>query len=419
MENSLLKNIVGSLNKPAFSKFIYDLWCFKDTVLDSETVKTYYLPKIGNNIFESYKTKYTTNDKIVIDRQIYNLVLPFFYPLELFKETNTVKINDYQLFQYLKKYKRTVEKRYSAWFYPTDGMYYMPNISFVSNYSELNENIYQDIIIPYFEKLIDIVGLDAQTTIGTIDSFFELEKKTTEQVFFQFIEKYKSEIVISFNEDISINEFISEKYLTNGVLKKSLSPCEPIFQFRNKNDIIKEFEQLIASNSSEAKLEAFLKKYFEEIFWEYDRIETQIWLKFPELDINNKNRRLDIFLRNAVTQDWELMELKKPIKLTKTERDIPVFVNAVHVGIQQIQNYKRLLTQDSVKRKFATQGIEYYEPEYRLVIGRKPDISLSQWRNLKKSNENDLKILTYDDILNGLKIRADVQNQLIKHFDKS
>lgn len=144
----------------------------------------------------------------------------------------------------------------------------------------------------------------------------------------------------------------------------------------------------------------------------YDKIETQIWLKFPELDINNKNRRLDVFLRNAITHDWELMELKKAdIKLTKTVRDIPVFVNAVHEGIQQIRNYKRILNQDNVKKIFASQGIEYYEPEYRLVIGRNPDIPLEQWRHLKKSNENGLKIITYDEIIDSLKYGLMIQNE--------
>jgi len=87
---------------------------------------------------------------------------------------------------------------------------------------------------------------------------------------------------------------------------------------------------------------------------------------------------------------------------------IPVFVNAVHNSIQQIQNYKRILSQDNVKRKLALDGIEYYEPEYRLVIGRNPDISLAQWRNLKKSNENGLKISTYDELLKEAEKRSDL-----------
>jgi hypothetical protein len=180
--------------------------------------------------------------------------------------------------------------------------------------------------------------------------------------------------------------------------------------------LVKEFEQLLSCNPREAKLEAFLKKYFKEIFEGYDRIETQVWLKFPDLDIGNKNRRLDVFLRNTASHDWELFELKKAIQLTHTYQDIPVFVNAVYLGIEQIRNYKRILSQDKVKKMFALQGIEYYEPEYRLLIGRNPDIPINQWRNLKKSHENDLKIFTYDDILNGMRDRYITQNQFFNKF---
>ena len=415
MDEMILKNIIASLNKPAFSRFVYNLWYLKKSNIEIESVKTQYLPKIGNNIFEHHKIKYTTQDKILINKQIYTLVIPFFYPIELFHNIENIKIVDTVLLQYLKKYKRITDKRHSSWLWTVDGNYYIPNIAFVSNYLGLNEDIYQDKIIPAFQELINEIEFDAQAAVGTIDSFFELEKEATQQAFYQFINNYQFDIAISFNNDISVNKFISGKYLSNGVLKNSLNPCEPIFQIKRKNDIIAEFEYLIRMNSSEAKLEMFLKKYYQYILGNnYDRIETQLWLKFPELDICNKNRRLDIFLRNAINQDWELVELKKAnIKLTKTERDIPVFVNAVHNSIQQIQNYKRILSQDNVKRRLALDGIEYYEPEYRLVIGRNPDISLTQWRNLKISNENGLKISTYDELLKEANKRYDLLNDNI------
>jgi hypothetical protein len=189
MEENLLRNIITSLNKAAFSKFIYDLWCFKDSSVGLESSKTYSLPKIGDNIFEHYQTQYTTKEKIMIDRQIYNLVIPFFYPLDLFNNPNSIIINDTQTLQYLKKYKRIVDKRHSSWFYPTDGMYYIPNIAFITNYSGLHEDVYQNVLIPAFEKLIDEIGLDAQTAIGTVDSFIEREKDITMKVFHQFFEK--------------------------------------------------------------------------------------------------------------------------------------------------------------------------------------------------------------------------------------
>jgi hypothetical protein len=212
MEDSILKNIITSFDKDAFSKFIYDLWSFKASDTDTEMTQTYYLPQIGNGIFEHYKTEYTTKEKIMTGKQIYTLIFPFFYPLELFKETNTVKIHDNQLLQCLKKYQQIVFERHSAWFYPTDGMYYMPNIAFISNFAGLSENTYQDIIIPHFEELVNRIKLDAQIAIGTVDSFLALEKGTVEKVLSLFMEKYKSGIVISFNDsDMSIGEIYIRK----------------------------------------------------------------------------------------------------------------------------------------------------------------------------------------------------------------
>jgi hypothetical protein len=122
--------------------------------------------------------------------------------------------------------------------------------------------------------------------------------------------------------------------------------------------------------------------------------------------MNNKERRLDIFLRNSVIRDWELFELKKPIKLVNNYRDIPVLANQVHSSIQQLRNYENILGQEKVKNHFKKEGIEYYYPELRLVIGRSPDIPIEQWRWLQATNNSSrLKIITYDDILKEMEAR--------------
>lgn len=103
-------------------------------------------------------------------------------------------------------------------------------------------------------------------------------------------------------------------------------------------------------------------------------------------------------MRNSVTYDWELYELKRPsVKLTKTVRDVPMFTSEVHAAISQVKNYKRLLSQDSVRRQFEKEGIEYFEPEIHLVIGRHPDITNEQWRRIV-ADESALKILSYGNL---------------------
>jgi len=406
MNNALLKDLLATFNRDTFSKFIFNFWKLHDSENEHRIGETCYLPKIGDNIFETKTIKYIESNT-AIDSQNFNLVIPFFYPSELFNKNDKI-FQDPTLLSNLKKYKRLINKRVTEWYWPQDGQYNMPIISFVSNYSGLEKEIYFERIIPAFQSMIDKIELDAQAAVGSIDSFIELNKDTLDIAVERFFKDFTSELAISFEGEISVNDFTSEKYLTNGVLQNSLNPCEPIFVNRkyDKIEIIKEFESILNSGKTESQLEKFLTKYYKEIFGvHYDRIESQIWLKVPELDINNKDRRLDIFLRNSIERDWELFELKRETKLTRSYRDIPTFCSEINLAIQQVKNYKRILNQDKVKSLLSKQGIEYYEPEYRLVVGNKPDISTSQWRWLKKTNENDLKILTYEDILSEMKMR--------------
>lgn len=126
---------------------------------------------------------------------------------------------------------------------------------------------------------------------------------------------------------------------------------------------------------------------------------------FSEFDIGNKERRLDIFMRNSISKDWDIYELKRSsVKLTKTKSDVPMFVSAVHDAMTQLRNYKRILNQDKVKREFEAKGIKYYNPQFNLVIGKKPNISDEKWRWLL-SHQSDLNIITYDELLNSAKER--------------
>ena len=183
--------------------------------------------------------------------------------------------------------------------------------------------------------------------------------------------------------------------------------------------LISEFQSLLNGNPSEKKLERFLVQYFREIFgYRYDRIEAQVWLRFPELDIANKPRCLDMFLRNSVEGDWDLFELKKCTKLTRTYRDIPVLTAEIHSAIQQLKGYGTLLSQDHVRRYFASQGMEYYQPSLHLVVGRSPEIPTAQWRWLKATHGRDIKLITYDELIKEMLARLEI----LKHeepFDVS
>lgn len=118
-------------------------------------------------------------------------------------------------------------------------------------------------------------------------------------------------------------------------------------------------------------------------------------------------------MRNSISKDWDIYELKRSsVKLTKTKSDVPMFVSAVHDALTQLRNYKRILSQDKVKRKFEAKRIKYYNPQFNLVIGKKPNISDEKW-NWLLSHHSDLNIITYDNLLESAKKRLDTLKSLI------
>ncbi|OFX34295.1 MAG: hypothetical protein A2X08_17265 [Bacteroidetes bacterium GWA2_32_17] len=405
IDKDSIKLMLSRLDKSAFTKFIFELFGQSDFDKDYEHQKTYYLKKFGENIIEQNYI-----DRKEQHSQGYKLIIPFFEPFDLFKNIENSNVGFNEMKQLFKYYKRITNNRYAGWRFWVDGNYNMPDIKFVTNYSGFDENIYQDILFPKFENFVEQFELDSRIMIGSLDSFFSLNPEGTCNAFNRFMKKYENEISISIIDDqYKVQGHYCEKYFNNGVLKNSLLPCEPLVSFNliDESQVIAEFEFLLNNHSKENELEAFLKKYYKNLFGsDYDRIETQLWLKFPDLDINRKNRRLDIFLRNSVARDWELFELKRAINIIKNKKDIPSFTSAFTTALQQIRDYDRILGQDLVKRTLAKDGIEYYNPELRLVIGRTPDISIEKWRWLKKSNERELKIITYDELFDGMKSRS-------------
>ena len=155
----------------------------------------------------------------------------------------------------------------------------------------------------------------------------------------------------------------------------------------------------------------------KEIFGgKYDRVEAQIWLRFPDLDITGKERRMDVFMRNSISMDWDLFEIKNPIRLIRNYRDVPVMVAEVSHAITQLKNYSRLLSSRKVKETLKQSGIEYCEPTLNLVIGRKPQISLEQWRWLLSSQDKDVRLITFDDLFSEMKIRLTDHARFIKQL---
>lgn len=405
MNLDILKKLLSRLNKYAFESFAL--------ALVNETGLPFFpATEAGQGVYyrELSLSKGTS---------FHSVLVTHFLPIDLFKEPAKVDIADPFLVERL----RNIQRIYNGKTSPLGLLEpllveedQLQSLSFLTNLANIEREVYEKDLIPKYERLIREVGIEAAGRINSFDTLFEFNSDKMEEAFKHFMLKNKDGLSLSLDdpEQACIESFTFERNLSRGVLQGSKSPCEPVFiSSSGKDDILAEFESLIRKESKEAELEGFLVAHYKDVFgFEYDRIETQLWLKFPQLDIAGKNRRLDIFLRNSIENDWEIIEIKRVIELTSTYRDIPVLTHEITFAIQQIKNYASILSQESVRRKLARAGIEYYYPSLRLVVGKRPQIGHEQWRWLKSSNEKDVKITTFDELLDEMRLRLNQRNKL-------
>lgn len=397
MELETIKNLLSRLNHHAFESFIIEF--SHDPGFPFVPV-----PEAGQGVY------YQELPQAYGDT-LQSVFITHFLPIELFKKPDKVDIADPSLVERLRNVQRIYDKKTGYFGLVSPELIEaerLQSIAVLTNFTGIDKETYDKALIPKYEKLISDIGITARMGIGSFDSFTELNPKRTREAFEHFVLRNKDGLSLSLDPDhISVENFTFERNLFAGVLHGSKTPCEPAFTSSIiKEDILLEFESLIRKETKEADLEKFLAAHYKEVFgFKYDRVETQLWLRFPEIDISGKNRRLDIFLRNSIEKDWEIVEIKRVVKLNSTYRDVPVLAHEITSAMQQLKNYCRILGQDSVRRKFAAEGMEYYYPSLRLVVGERPQISLEQWRWLKSSNENDMKITTFDELLDEMKLR--------------
>jgi hypothetical protein len=407
MQHDRLRRILSSLNKDSFNHLIYEMWRTDNVDQETSHVSLKKMPRLGDGVFEQRKIRWEDPGGAK-SAQAFNLVVPFYTPIELLLSTSDIKLSLTREAEIARRYNLSIKRRSRSWYWPQDGQFSFPRVQFVSNISGIDKQDYLDNILPKLDELLRPYDFLDGVEIGTYDSFLDQVPDKTLIALKSLLSHFQPETSLSWSDGkIHVQRHIVEHHLRSGVLPRTFVPCDTVITKPFQPiDICTEFEELINQKSRESDLEQFLKKHFKEIFGNhYDRVETQIWLRFPELDISNKNRRLDIFLRNAIERDWELVELKRDRKIISNYRDMPMLSATIQQSISQLKNYQKILQQSSVKRAMHQQGIEYYEPQLRLVIGGKPDISVEQWRRIKSENENGLRITTYQDLLQEMKFR--------------
>ncbi len=403
-----LRNLLSSLNGDAFTQFIYEMWKIDNVDSETQLIQLFKKSDLGKGVLEQ-KQIHWDNPKGSKSYQTASLIIPFFQPVDLLLAEKSFKLSFEKENAIIKKFDRQIQKRIKEWYWPNDGQFNAPSIMFVSNIEGLQKEVYFNNILPKLAELLKPYEYFFNIGIGTYDSFIDRVPEKTEIILRSLLTTYPKETSFVFkNGTICIEQHLVENYLRSGVLPQSLAPCDTIISAPPiiNIEVFQEFENILNRKFKEDELEKFLCKYYQQIFGsKYDKIETQLWLRFPELDINRKDRRLDILLRNAVERDWELIELKANGKIIAKYRDIPTLSARMTGAISQLRNYERILQQDNVKKKMQQQGIEYYEPQLRLVVGGTTEIPIRQWRRIKMENEKGLKISTCEDLIEEMKYR--------------
>ena len=398
MDKDTLATLINHLDSSSFEDLIFCLLKQEENFSSSER-----LSHIDNRIIENPPERFfQTAEAFFIN----------YHPYSLYRNFNVKSLYLDDLKKLILKY---IEKRsYKLWL-PVEGT----RIYTISNYDSSQIGISDKELLEFHEKEIsDILPTGFDVGIGSVSTILNQgnsnDKRYSERVKDFFLNN-DSGISINLSDDkIIASRFVAQREF-DGIVTSPQNIFHPVIKkVIDADDKILEFNQLINNDTKESVLEDFLYTYHDLFFGDkYDTLSTQVWLDFPEFDIGNKDRRLDILMRDSLSNDWDIYELKRSsVKLTKTKSDVPMFVSAVHDAMTQLRNYKNILNQDKVKKAFESKGIKYYNPQFNLVIGKKPNIPDEKWQWLI-SHHNDLNIITYDSLLESAKIRLEALKKLI------
>lgn len=278
-----------------------------------------------------------------------------------------------------------------------------------------DREFFTEIAYEQYQKMMDSMGIglspvgDSITLgVGSPYSYIGNAPKDALRAL-KSIETHNSHISIEFSmSGYEVNSQQYAKYVTSGVGKFSGEIYYPCIVKRKTDTVCKEFEQLLNSNASEKQISSFIYEHYRIILGnQYDSIKSEVCLGFPELDIAEKNRRVDLMVHNRLENDWEIIELKKKIPLIRNYRDMSAFSSEVTGAIYQLKNYYELLLQERVRESLKRDGIDYCYPRLKLIVGGSINTSHKQWMYLLSDvrSTNGIEILTYEKLIQEMKMR--------------
>jgi len=351
-----------------------------------------------NNKFRSFhirKLIATFSDYL----HIYQYYFPHILPLDLLKNSKEIDIRTPFLMEYLKKKEFSFTINPSTWEAMNSSLYFLSN---------LNDPKYEELLLSKYRTILKDLNKKVDFGIGNINSFFTQEPQITSRTFHEFVRTRLNGLIILFpsHEDPQIMNHFTGRYFESGILNMNSVPIEPILldSLKNLPAIIKDFEDLLSKNPKETEIEKFIKEHYKLILgYTYDRIQTQVLIN-PENE-KSKGQRYDILLHNIFTDDLKLLELKKIFKVAvgKLSKKHPSY--RLTYAITQISKYKELLETKEGRDKLNKKGIDYNNIVFAVSIGRRPQIPIKEWDFLKKIYSKEIKIITYDDLLDDMKSR--------------
>lgn len=193
---------------------------------------------------------------------------------------------------------------------------------------------------------------------------------------------------------------------TSYVLRNNILQPFEHGQLADLHDPILLLEDMINSkNCSELSFQKFFEKYPNFLTGlDYKRVHPQLVLESNSMP----NRIPDFFLEPLSTEFCDLLELKLPyqdiVRRTRSFTRVR-FKDFIDEAIAQLIEYRRYF-EDSINRNnfYNRYGLSAYNPNMILVVGRrhhfKSDIERSELQSLLPK---DIKILTYDDVLDRSK----------------
>ena len=170
-------------------------------------------------------------------------------------------------------------------------------------------------------------------------------------------------------------------------------------------NLLKEFEEIINQDViREHEIQKFLEAYPEILeSLGYASCKSQIILK----EEGQKDLIPDFILQRPGNNGFDILDLKLPTAKATAQRPYLRISSEITKAIAQLRAYRNYFNNPLNVSKFhETHGLEALSPELIVVIGRSSEFSNFKDRKEINDQVNDLKIISYDELIEYGKSRA-------------